>query len=395
MTRPSNIRWLLAGTGVVALGAGAWIVLGLTERAVNREVEQRALEPLVLTRKPLASSVPRARAEPVPDEARGGVDPWVAENNRATLLLGDGELERAVELFERCHQARPEDGVFRGNLAEALVRLSRARYEAHQIQQALTALTRALELAPERDDAGALARVRERWSSEALIEQNQWTEGSDLFELSYDTSRLDILENSQVVLDHLERSYERLREWFGRDPVREHAAPKIRVVLYSPVEFDTLTGIGDWAGGVFDGVVRVSLQELALEDQRWKDVLAHELVHAFIHALGGDSVPGWLNEGLAQFLENGQPKIEEARERFGTGPLFPLERLEGSLAGWEDRLEISRAYAQSLLIVDRVARDWGDEALRRMVLSCREGILPERSFEMWASVPFSLVLEDL
>ncbi len=395
MRRPSNTRTLLAGTGVVALAAGTWVVLGLTERAERREVEERTLEPLVLPRKPLASSVPRARAEPVPDAARGGVDPWVAENNRATLLLGDGELERAVELFERCHEARPEDDIFRGNLAEALVRLSRSRYEAHRIPEALAALTRALELAPERDDATALARLHERWSSEALIEQNQWTERSDLFELSYDTSRLDILENSQVVLDHLERCYERLHEWFGRDPVREHASPKIRVVLYSPAEFDRLTGIGDWAGGVFDGVVRVSLQELALEDPRWKDVLAHELVHAFIHALAGDAVPGWLNEGLAQFLEDGRPKIEEARERFGEGPLFPLERLEGSLAGWEDPLEISRAYAQSLLIVERVARDWGDEALRRMVLSCGDGILPERSFEAWASVPFALVLESL
>ncbi len=75
--------------------------------------------------------------------------------------------------------------------------------------------------------------------------------------------------------------------------------------------------------------------------------------------------------------------------------IFPLERLQGSLATWDDAKEISRAYAQSLLLVDLIARSYGEEALRRMVTGCRAGTAPVETFEAWASVPLSFVLEQL
>jgi hypothetical protein len=236
---------------------------------------------------------------------------------------------------------------------------------------------------------------RARWLDEARIEERQWTEGSDLFELAYDGERVDILENSQAVLDHLERAYDRLREWFGKDPVRDGTARRLRVVLYRPEEFDRITGIGDWAGGAFDGIVRVSLERFDAADPRWRAVLDHELVHAFVRALGGNGVPGWLNEGLAQLLEGESVDLARARERLREGPLFPLEKLEGSLAGWQDKDEIHRAYAESLLVVARIRDEWGEEALRRMVIGCSEGTPPARSFEAWSAVPLSTILEDL
>ncbi len=347
--------------------------------------------PFEAERKPLV--VPALRARPAPAAAEA--DPWVAENNRAARLLGEGELESAIEVLERCHAAQPENDVFRRNLAEALVRSAYAHYADHRIQEALAALSRALDLEPEREDAARLESIRAGWLDESRIEERQWTESSDLFELAYDGERVDILEHSQAVLDHLERSYDRFREWFGRDPVREGVSRRIRVVLYRPEEFDRITGIGDWAGGAFDGVVRVSLASFDPTGTRWKAVLDHELVHAFVRALGGIEVPGWLNEGLAQILEPGTPDLGGARERLAGGPLIALERLEGSLAGWEDPAEILRAYAQSLLLVERIHREWGEEALRRMILSCGRGVSPDRSFQSWTGVPLSAVVEDL
>ena len=196
------------------------------------------------------------------------------------------------------------------------------------------------------------------------------------------------------MLDHLERAYEELFRWFGSDPVRETGRPAIRVVLYRREEFGRLTGLGDWAGGAFDGVVRVAVEDLGAEEERWKRVLTHELVHVFAHELGGPSVPGWLNEGLAQYLESPERSrsLRAADQRLGA-VLFPLERLQGSLASWSDPEDIGRAYAQSLLLVDRIAQEYGEEALRRMVVGCADGVPPETSFRNWASVELAFVLE--
>jgi len=352
------------------------------------------------SRAPVPLEVPRRRLEdPVASPSVAGLAGvearWVRLNNEATLALGDGELLRAVEMFERCYSALPARNVFRHNLAEALVRLARAEYAERDLELAIGHLARAGELAPDREDADALGRVLARWRSELELEAGHWTEGSDLFELSYDTDREDILRNAQNVLDHLEATYETLRLWFGQDPVREGNRRRIRVVLYSAEEFDQLTGLGDWAGGVFDGVVRISVRDLEADAERWRRVMTHELVHAFVREVGGPDVPGWLNEGLAQLLEQRDAPIERARHTIAGAELFTLDEMVGSLASWSDRDAILRAYAQSLVLVHRIAQDYGEQALLVMVAGCVDHTQVADSFEAWTQVPLDFVVERL
>jgi hypothetical protein len=278
---------------------------------------------------------------------------------------------------------------FRGNLAEALVRLARVEHERGDLDGAVTHLERALDLASGREDSQAMHLVLARWRKERELGADDWTEGSDRFQLSFDTDRRDLLHRSHEVLEHLELSYGDLERWFQTDPFEDGQV--IRVVLYEPGDFDRLTGLGDWAAGVFDGVVRVSVEDL--DRGRWRSVLVHELVHAFLQALA-PGAPGWLNEGLAQLLENRPEDVERARERVLRRDLFPLEQLTGTLASWDDTAAIARAYAQSLVLVADLRQRFGAEALRRMVVGIGQGRTPAESFEAWTSVPLALAFQD-
>lgn len=388
----------------VAIGAVSWFLL--RERGTEADpagpggVARVAEEPIAVQ----PQEAPRESASPVPVEGLEGVDlQWVQLNNEATGKLADGELEAAVELFERCHAAQPERDVFRRNLAEALVRLARHEHDVeHELAPAIEHLARAIELVPDREDTDSMRAVLERWKKEAELESNHATDLSLYFELSYDSERADILADSQAVLDHLERAYGDLRDWFGADPVIADGRPKIRVVLYDRSGFDHLTGLGDWAGGVFDGTVRISVEDLAAERSGWERVLRHELVHAFVYEVGGASVPGWLNEGLAQWLEDESSgtaaranNVARARAKLEGQVPFPLERLQGSLAAWDDERAISLAYAESLVIVDAITRHYGEEALRRMVRACGEGRDLAEAFELYAGVPLEFVVTTL
>ena len=120
----------------------------------------------------------------------------------------------------------------------------------------------------------------------------------------------------------------------------------------------------------------------------------HELVHAFVHAIAGPDVPGWLNEGLAQLLEPRRSEVALLRERLrGTEP-FPLEKLAGSLASWEDESAIARAYAQSLVFVVDLRASYGDEALRRMLAGRERGLSIAAAFEEWTSVSLEVAFQD-
>lgn len=387
-------RSLLLGALVLgALGALAFLREGGPPSAPPVVEEPVVVQPYPAPGSPRGRRPATLAAEPVSPERRAAV----ARNNEAAELLQADELERAAALFEECHAAFPDEDVFRRNLAEALARLARRRYDERELADAVSTLERVLGLAPEREDAGALREILARWRKEAELAAEETTDSSRYFELSYDARREDVLHRSGEVIAALERAYGELRDWFQADPIVAGGRPPIRVVLYEPEAFDELTGLGDWAGGAFDGVVRISVADLERESARWRRVARHELAHAFLQEIGGGRVPGWLNEGLAQYLEGGDRAAALARSRalLAGGELFGLERLRGSLASWESSEEIARAYAQSLVLVDHVAREYGELVLRRMVEGCGEGREPAASFQAATGVPLDFVAADL
>jgi len=394
-------RWILLVLTPALGGLGLWYALARRGSPGTEACSTPAPPPVAveLGRDPLPPPALASPQAPQTPAASGGgdgsgarrPDPWVALNNEATGALAQGDLEGAVERFERCVAGAPGQAIYAANLAEALIRLARHEYDQDRLAAAIGHLQRALELADGREDIEALRALLARWQRELELESDDWTDDSQRFELSFDTDRLDLLHHSHEVLEHLERSYDELVRWFGEDPFP--AGRRIRVVLYEPEDFDRLTGLGDWAGGLFDGVVRVSVRDL-LGGQDWRPVLTHELVHAFVQELGGSTVPGWLNEGLAQLLEDRPEALQRLSTRLEGQPLFSLEELSGSLISWQDTAAIGRAYAQSLLFVEHLRRTFGDEALRRMVGARRSGGTPASAFEAWSAIPLELAFQD-
>lgn len=308
---------------------------------------------------------------------------WSELNEEAIAALEAGNLELAVQLFEECLAAVPKEVVFANNLAEALARLARAQRDSgeFELEVPIATLQRAVDLAPQRED---LARLLERWKKEAQTEEEFWTDETAHFLLSYDGERQELLKTGYLdVTRQLEEVYDEFGLAFNHYPVG-HGDPKIRVVLYKRDEFSQVTGVGHWAGGVYDGVVRVPVGDYSSERQVLERVLRHELVHAFVRSYGGREVPGWLNEGLAQWLE-AQPgtralEVQSARGKLTQATLFSLEELQGSFAGWSDESRITRAYAQSLAFVDFLVTWYGEHVVFELVRACGEGEAPAKSF---------------
>ncbi|TDJ71526.1 MAG: hypothetical protein E2O39_08200 [Planctomycetota bacterium] len=321
-----------------------------------------------------------------------------ARNERAIAALEQGDYEAAVQLFEQCHAEAPAVEVFARNLAEALARLAAREHESADEElraRALERLSRAVQLHPERDD---LADLLARWRRTAEAEQDFWRKLTDHFELSFDGTREELMAGTAPLELELERAYHEFGDAFGAYPV-EDGRPRIRVVLYRRAAFDSVTGLGDWAAGVFDGTVRVPVTDLAREGEHLVQVLRHELMHAFVQEMGGAQVPGWLNEGLAQLYEAPSPAgrratVDAARRKLADQTLFSLERLRGSLASWSDTAEIELAYAQSVAFVAFVERMYGERVLFEMVTGCKAARTPEQVFRARIGDGLERVLVD-
>lgn len=382
---------------LLVLGAFFWSESQQERRPVDAEPSSSvgpAIEPEV------EDSQARVEPEAVVEEPAGDVgESWSELNRLAILKLQSGDLAGAVADFEQCHLAEPDEPVFASNLAEALARLARSLNEdpARPPEDSIELLARAVELAPDRVDLPALLA---RWRKSADTEAEFWTDETAHFLMSYDGSRSDVMKYGYLQLESmLETAYEDLGVAFNHYPVG-HGDPKIRVVLYKRDEFTEITGVGHWAGGVFDGVVRVPLGDFDRQRSQLERVLRHEVVHAFLRSMGGKQVPAWLNEGLAQWHEESSPlarsaNLERARSKLRGQELFALADLQGTLATWSEEEAIARGYAQSLAFVDFIAQWYGEPVLLDMVRGCLDKKDSAEVFRSRIGLELSEVLSDM
>ncbi|MEM8713471.1 MAG: hypothetical protein AAGG01_21205 [Planctomycetota bacterium] len=366
------------------------------------EAPETAFEPSLAAETPadgtaVAASATRAETA-VADQAYD----W---NEAAVEALGRGEKDEAIQLLEKATDAAPGNAVYIANLAEAYVRRARA-FPPEEFEEAETDFDRALEL---------LVDERRRAQVEALLDRARTIHREEAsfsveetlhFTFKFDASRDEIRAGVDELQRLLEDTYQEYGDLFGRRPV-EAGEPKIAVVLYRSEGFNSVTGLGDWAGGAFDGKIRVPADDLrdVRRLARLRDVMRHEVAHAFTQSVGGTRVPSWLNEGIAQWLEDPaklQDSVKIARTRLanarsqGGKALFRLSEIQGSLASWTDKSEITRAYDEALAFTDYLVGQYGARLLFDLVDGCKEGGVggAAAAFERQLLVDIEVVLSD-
>jgi len=390
---------------LVLVLAGVFVApLVLGPEASNDGVDEPAATPAIT--QPRSSS---RRAVVDPDAASPGatvVDgtaPWVRANNAGVAALEAGDLDGAVDAFEEALDLVEDEAdatitdddrsLVRGNATEAFARRARARWDAGAHDDAIDELDRGVELSPERED---LAGLLERWRREREVEREFASYGSLRFELSYDGDVDDIVAGgAQRAVELLEAAYGELWLFLGHDPVTV-GGERIEVVFYTPEDFRDVTGLGHWAGGAYDGRIRVPIEDFDGDEARWTATLWHELCHAFLHDMIDGGPPGWLDEGLAQWLEPGRTRdLERARAGLSSDALVSLEDLSGSLAQLGDPATIRRGYATALAFVDHLVVNYGDYVLKELLVALANGRTAEARFEELVGFPLTSAWSDL
>ncbi|UCH96560.1 MAG: tetratricopeptide repeat protein [Candidatus Aminicenantes bacterium] len=167
------------------------------------------------------------------------------------------------------------------------------------------------------------------------------TEIDMFFLVSFDGERdLQLRGN---VMDILEDIYLEIGQELNLYPNRQ-----IQVVLLANQEFFDITGSPGWAGGVYEGHIKVPVENYNLDIL--KIVLCHEYVHAVIYDRLSHRCPWWLNEGLAQYFSGDEKgnkrKLEIAAGLLSKGNVPSLLALPGN---WlQNKTQALKAYALAL-----------------------------------------------
>jgi len=275
----------------------------------------------------------------IQDAARAFDEAIAANPQEATFYLGAG-LAAHLQGQEKEAQAALQQALrLNPKLTAASLLLGELAYRAGDLEAAIKTYDDALAVEP---NQGQIKSRLESWRKEAALHNRFQQNLSPHFTVLFEGPAEQRL--AAAAVDALEAAY-----WRIGTALLAYPPTVITVVLYTDEQFRDITRSPTWAGGVFDGKIRVPMRGALNDPRQLEKVLAHEFTHALVKSMAPRGVPTWVDEGLAVVLETGDLKWAERLARQAPS-LIPLPRLhDGFLSLPADQVPL--AYAESALAV--------------------------------------------
>lgn len=264
------------------------------------------------------------------------------EPDHPILLFGAGAAAHLQGMPKEAMARLQRALEFNPQLTPASLLLGQIAYNEGDVALAIATYEKALKYAP---DDTALARGLETWRADVDTHRS-------FEERRFDRFRVMFQGHADAPL--AARATEVLNSAFweiGRT-LGGYPGDAVVVLLYTEQQFRDITQAPEWAGGVYDGRIRIPGAGAAQSPELLERVLVHELAHAVIAKLAPRGVPTWLHEGLAQHFE-GDSAAEARRRLSAIGHTIPLRSLERGFTSF-GAAEAQIAYDESLVAVDTI-----------------------------------------
>jgi tetratricopeptide (TPR) repeat protein len=373
-------------TAIVALGDGEKTAAEWNELGVEQLKAKHYDDAIQLLQR-------ATRADPAHRTIRENLG--VAYHNRGVSRLEARWVAEAIADFERALDLR-DDVTTRRHLArgwmelrdfgraEAVLIEARAEfpdeptvhrdlgflyYAKDDLPRAIESLKRRLELGEE----AVVTALLERCERENSVSSDYVDRSSNDFTLKFLGKPEDFAVADQV-LSLLQDARAKVGSELGAFP-----RDKTTVLLYSRQDFQKATATHGWVGGLYDGKIRLPIDDFARERESIRRTATHEYAHRVIADLA-PLCPLWLNEGLAEFFEGVDPHAGvRALVAKGTKPAAFAELP----AEWVSETDVDKVrlwYAQSRSFVGFFHGRYGVGAVRAVLSDLGRGDTLDQAF---------------
>jgi tetratricopeptide (TPR) repeat protein len=220
-----------------------------------------------------------------------------ALNEQGWKALQDGDADRAMARFTEALTLRPSDPVLllgagasahvQGKPRDAMTRLKRAleieprlteaskllgaiAYQQGETELAIRTYEAALKFAP--NDAHLTAELAV-WRDDAKAHERFEERRYDRFRVMFEGRAEESLAAQATAI--LNSAFWRITGTLGEFP-----ADTVVAVLYTEKQFRDITRAPEWAGGQYDGRIRIPAAGAPQNPELFERVLTHELAHA-------------------------------------------------------------------------------------------------------------------
>ncbi|MBI3785051.1 MAG: hypothetical protein HY270_16800 [Deltaproteobacteria bacterium] len=282
------------------------------------------------------------------DDAVNRLDEAATLGESSEVFYGLGVVSLRRDDPEAANAALTRAAALAPKDARIPLALAEAHLKSNQRPEALADLQHARELGV---SGGDLDRRIERLGREVDTEWDYVERESAHFQISFadgeDTSIV------HTVLGSFEDAYDEVGS-----KLRQYPGTRTAIVLYTQQDFHSITHTPDWAGGAYDGRIKLPVRGLSAGDEALARVARHEYAHSIVTTLSSGHCPVWLNEGLAVWSEETRDGDhgDWAESKIAERPLIPLAALNRSFSSMGEA-DAELAYAEGYLaarsIIDR------------------------------------------
>ena len=170
----------------------------------------------------------------------------------------------------------------------------------------------------------------------------------------------------------LEESWDTLTAKYGFEP----EGPILIQVFENSQDFAVrsvgLPDIGPLVGICFGKVITLISPDTL--SANWQEIVWHEFAHVVTLQMTGNKLPRWLSEGISVWEEReGRPYWGRSQgldlvRAWEQDKLLPFADLDKGFSGAQNSADLGFAYFQSYLVIDYIAREYGFEGLRSLVM---------------------------
>jgi tetratricopeptide (TPR) repeat protein len=258
----------------------------------------------------------------------------------ATLHFGAGYAAFMLGRHDSAMSALKRALEYDPQLLQAAVLLAHVAYASADLDLAIRSLEKAAALAP---GDRRIAQQLEAWRKESTLHGGFAETPGVRFRVLFEGGTQQAL--GDRVARVLESAY-----WSVGKTLNTYPTETLTVILYTDRQFQDVTRAPAWAGGGYDGRIRLAVGG-ALKTPRALDrVVIHEFVHAAIASVAPRNMPAWVNEGLASVLDSAE-RTWARRVLRSTTSRIALEDLEGGFGDLDGPTALL-AYAESAVAAE-------------------------------------------
>ena len=279
------------------------------------------------------------------DKAAAAFRQVLAGNPRDTRALAGAALAAhlqgrdgdAVSSLKKALQVDP-DYVY------ALYLLGPIAYGQGDIDLAIKSYERVVKIEP---GSPAIYQQLEAWKKEAELHNTFTARPGVRFTVLFEGPEQQAI--AARVSSGLEAAYARA----GRT-LNTYPSETVTAILYTREQFRDITRSPAWAAGAYDGRIRIPVLGALKQPGELDRIVTHEFIHALIQQ-NYPRIPGWLNEGLATYME----PVDHAwlTSRLHRAEMIPLARLTEAFdtpAGEEAVVAYAQSYVGARVLAERL-----------------------------------------